>query len=103
MTNGKVTDAEVDVIVSGGPEELNRFLVRSCLVHSKKLETIAQHCRYCDDNGADKGADSEPEDDRRVWVMWGTGTVLVRNVLLPVLVCGLSTILTLAITGQLGG
>jgi len=96
MTNRCIDEAQVEVIVSGGPEKLNRFLVRNALELRQRVDAIAQHCRYCSDDDAQDGEDPKP-GDRRTWAMWGVGVALLRYVALP----ALATLLTLVLTGQL--
>ena len=46
MSNGKIDDAEVDAILSGGREKVDRFLIVSVLEIREAIEDVAHSRRY---------------------------------------------------------
>lgn len=96
MTNGRIERAQVDAIISGGREEIDRLVVTGVLELRTTVDSIAQHCRYCD------GAPLQTED-KRTWAMWGVGRWLVDRVLAVAVGALITCLITLAVTGQLGG
>lgn len=101
MSNGRVDDAQVEAIVSGEPEKLLRFLVENGLQLRAKVDSIAQHCRYCTDDADAGKAEPAAEPDRHTWVMWGVGRWLLDRVLAVAIAAVLTCVITLALTGQL--
>ncbi len=97
MTNGRIDAAQVDVIISGGRKEIDRLVVTGMLELRATVQSIEQHCRFCDTDS------SPPQDDRRTWAMWGIGRWLLDRVLAVAIASAITCIITLALTGQLGG
>ena len=111
MSNGKIDDAQMQLLLQGLPEgperERWRYTLTTLTVLIPKVASIAQHCRFClDEADAPKKpteAPKKPEDDRRVWAMWGVGRLILCGLGIPLAVSAMSTVITLAITGKLGG
>ena len=105
MSNGKIDGAEIELMLTGEPLERDRYVLTSLSELRRTMATIAQHCRYCSDesDGKDCGKDGKDEDDRRVWAMWGVGRLILCGLGIPLAVSAMSTVITLAITGKLGG
>ena len=105
MTNGRIDDAQIDLMLADLPRDSaewkrERYTLTATAETRSDIATlrgqvasIRQHCRFCDDS-----TDTSESDDKRVWALWGVAKVVLA-VLSPVA----ATIITLAVTGQLGG
>jgi hypothetical protein len=100
MSNGKIDGVEIELMLTGEPSERDRYVLTTLAELRRTMATIAQHCRYCPDEAE---APKKPEDDRRVWAMWGVGRLVLCGIGIPLAVSAMSTVITLAITGKLGG
>lgn len=113
MSNGRIDEAGVDLMLADlaedSPERKRARYMLVTLAETRgdittltgRVASIAQHCRYCDDN--DEAPERDKESDRQHWLMWMVGSGLVNKVILPLAVGAGGVLLTLAITGQLGG
>ena len=110
MTNGKIHDAETDALLSGDNRAVDRYLVvgiqeLSAAIGSLRAEVNEMH-KACAERGATCPG-RNPADpaivppqrtlSRETWLMWATGTGILKGALLPLLV----TLAALVITGKL--
>jgi hypothetical protein len=114
MSNGNITEAEIDALLSGSRRSIDRLLITGQKEIQATLSTLSQRqqtmIEVCEQRGlicpglheksiADPHTPTPPvaPDDRRTWVMWEGWKMLTLQVGLPILV----VVATLVITGKL--
>ena len=106
MANGKITDAEVELELTGDRRAIDRLL----LTGQKELQrglvdlkgSVDEMRAACEERGrtcpglhpdlADPV--TELPEDRRTWVMWGAGTAVLERIALPLVLVALTILLT---------
>lgn len=108
MSNGRIDEAQIKLMLTGMPEGPERdrakYMLTALSQLTIKVASIAQHCRYCEDadespSGREPAAD--PEQARQTWAMWGVARWLIDHVLAVAIAAGIGCLITLALTGQL--
>ena len=115
MSNGRIDEAEIDALLASDQRLIDKYLVTGMRElrkgqHELKsevsgmrqvCETRGLMCPGVHDHGADPAQPvptaGPPSEDRRTWAMWGVGTTLLREFVLPIVL----VLATLAITGKL--
>jgi hypothetical protein len=109
MVNGNIDAALNEALLSGSQVKRDEYMLTT--LHEVRKDQreikatvadIKRNCPRCKDGLEMQQVQHEADSDgRRVWFMWSVGAGLVKGLALPLVVCAISTLFTLAVTGQL--